>query len=133
MGYAPTRRLKAGGDWLAAFDTHPVPPAQLLVPATVVPMTSEIGGLVGHNDEVICTGRDRTFAAGAQVSLGSLVGLHRGDGHVEKMAHAIRASIAAMATTTMMMSKVVFFCSRKGLKPTSRTVTRTLGCLPSRR
>lgn len=81
-------------------------------------MPSEIGSLVGNHHEMVRAGRNRTMTTRAQILLGSLVGLNRGDRHVEKMAHAIRANIAAIATTTMMMSNVVFLCSRKGLKPT---------------
>lgn len=71
------------------------------------------------------------MTTGAEVLLGSLIGLHRSDRHVEKMAHAMSANIATMATTTMMMSNAVFVCSRNGLKPMGQTVTGRRFCLPS--
>lgn len=84
----------------------------------MVPVTSEIWSFVWHDNEVEGARWNRTVTSRTQVFLPSLIWLDRGDCHVEKMAHAIKAIIAAIATTTMMMSKVVFLCSRKGLNPT---------------
>ncbi len=105
---------------LATGGAGPVDPAHLLVPAPVMPMTSQIGSFVGNHHQVVCARRDGSHAPGTQILFGSLVRLDRGDGHVEKTAHAIKASIAAIATITMMMSNAVFLCSRKGLKPTNK-------------
>lgn len=85
-----------------------------------MPVTSEVGSIVGNDDEMERSRRYVPVASGTEVVLGRLVGLDRGDCHVEKIAHAISESIADRATTTMMTSKVVFLCSRKGLKPTVR-------------
>lgn len=83
-----------------------------------MPVSSLIGGVIGHDHEVERACWDRPLTSRAQVFLGCLVRLHRSDCHVEKIAHAIRATIAAQATTTMTMSSAVFLCSLKGLNPT---------------
>ena len=85
-----------------------------------MPVTSQIGCIVGHNHQMELARRYLTLTSGAQITLCCLIRLNRGDGHVEKIAHAIRAIITAIATTTMMMSKAVFLCSRNGLKPTCK-------------
>ena len=86
----------------------------------MVPVPSQIGCVVRYNHQMEPARWDLALTPGAKVPLGGLIRLNRGDGHVEKMAHAIRAIIAAIATTTMMMSSAVFLCSRKGLKPTCK-------------
>lgn len=83
-------------------------------------MTSQIGCVVWDNHQVEPAPRNLAFTSRTQIPLGGLIGLNRGDGHVEKTAHAIRVIIAAIATITMMMSNAVFLCSRKGLKPTCK-------------
>lgn len=50
---------------------------------------------------------DGEIATGAQVLLGRLIRLDRRDCYVEKMAHAITAIVAAMASTNMTMSAVL--------------------------
>ena len=60
------------------------------------------------------------MAARAEVLLLRLVGLDRGDGHVERIAHAITPIVASTASTTITMSSTVLSWSRKGLKPTPR-------------
>lgn len=106
VGASPARRLSAES------------PSHLLVPATVMPVPSQVRCLVGHHDQMKLSRRDGSFTARTQVCLGRLVRLNRGDRHVEKMAHAMSASMARMAATTMTMSTKVFSCCRNGLKPT---------------
>jgi hypothetical protein len=48
-----------------------------------------------------------------------------------KIAHAMTASPASTAKTTMTMSTALLSCSRNGLKPTASTVTGRVGCLLS--
>ena len=86
----------------------------------MVPVSSQIGRLIRHYHEVKLARRYLTLTSGTQITLGGLIGLNGGDGHVEKMAHAIRAIITASATTTMTMSNAVFLCSRNGLNPTCK-------------
>lgn len=88
------------------------------MPATVMPVTPPIGSVIGHHDQMECARWDRPVAPGAQIVLSRLIGLHGCDGYVEKIAHAMSASIAAMATTIMTTSSAVLLCSRKGLNPT---------------
>lgn len=113
---APTRCLAVS---VAGAETT----SQLLVPAPMVPMTAQVGSVVGDDHEVEGPRRDDPLAARTEVFLHRLVGLYRVDGYPEKIAHAMTASIARIATTTMTMSSVLFSCSRKGLKPTPQTVT----------
>ena len=96
------------------------PAAQLLVPAAVVPVTPHVGGLVGDYYQVEGPGKDHQLTSGTEIFLPGGVGLDGGDGHVEKIAHAMTASMARTATTTMMMSTMVLWCSRNGLKPTPK-------------
>lgn len=83
-----------------------------------MPVTPLIRRMIGHDDEVEGGRGDGPVAPGAQVFLGRLIRLHGGDGHVEKIAHAMSAIIAARATTTMTMSSAVLSCSLNGLNPT---------------
>jgi hypothetical protein len=73
-----------------------------------MPVPSQVGLVVGHDNEMKCAGRDDGLAARADVLLAGRVGLHRGDGHPEKIAHARTAKIATNATTTATMSAVLF-------------------------
>lgn len=117
-GFGPQLVGASGAGRLSAVDTHSVPAAQLLVPAAVMPVSPLFGGVVGHDHDVEGACWDRPLTSRAQILLGCLVRLYRGDGHVEKIAHAMRAIIAARATTTMTMSTTVLSCSRNGLNPT---------------
>jgi hypothetical protein len=81
-------------------------------------MAAQVDGVVGNHDQVECPRRYREITPGAQVLLEGLVGLNRADGYVEKRAHAITASVAASAMTTITMSNADFSFSRNGLKPT---------------
>ena len=62
--------------------------------------------------------RNGVLTAGAEVVLTGGVGLHRGDRHPEKIAHATTAKIAISAMTMAAMSAALLSCSRNGLKPT---------------
>lgn len=105
---------------------------QLLVPTAMVPMSPQIGSLVGDDHEVEGSRGDRPIASRTEVFLDRLIGLDGSDSYAEKIAHAITASMARMATTTMMMSTMVLSCCRNGLKPTDQTVTGIRACLRSR-
>ena len=72
-----------------------------------MPVPSQVGVVVGHDDNVKRAGRDDGLTARADVLLARRVGLHRGDGHPEKIAHARTANIATNATTTATMSAVL--------------------------
>lgn len=63
-------------------------------------------------------GEDGVAASRAYIGLHRLVRLYRGDGHPAKIAHAMTASVASAAKTTMAMSRALLWCSRNGLKPT---------------
>ncbi len=82
-------------------------------------MPTIVDVIVGNHHNVEDPCRDGVVAARAEVLLVRLVGLNRGDGHPEKIAHAMTASVANTANTTMTMSRTVFRCSRNGLKPTA--------------
>jgi len=86
-------------------------------------MAPEIRSFVGNHDQVKRALGNDPVTARTDVLLGGLVRLNWSDGYVEKTAHAINATMAESATMTMMTSRVVFLCSRKGLKPTLQTVT----------
>lgn len=111
--------------------TGAVSSPQLLVPAPMMPVPSHVRGLIGYHDEVKRARWDGPVAPGTQVFLGGLVGLNGRDRYVEKIAHAMTASMARIATTTMRMSTTVLSCCLNGLKPTARTVTGIHGCLRS--
>jgi hypothetical protein len=73
-----------------------------------MPMPSQVWLVVGHDNQMKHAGRDDGIAPGTDVVLARRVGLHGGDGHPEKIAHARTANIATSATTTATMSAVLF-------------------------
>lgn len=83
-----------------------------------MPVTSQIGFIIRNNHEMKRSRWNREIAARAEILLDRLVRLNGTDGYVEKSAHAMTASIAAPATTTMTMSRGLFSWSRNGLNPT---------------
>lgn len=91
--------------------------SELFVPATVMPVTSQLRFMVRDDHEVKSAFGDREIAPGAQILLARSIGLHRADRYPEKIAHNTKAIALPMASTTMNMSKDVIFCSRNGLKP----------------
>ncbi len=82
-----------------------------------MPVTSKVGGLVRDHDEMESPGRDGELASRAQILLGRRIGLHRGDGYPEKIAHASTANAAIRPMMSIAMSALFLFESRKGLKP----------------
>jgi len=94
--------------------------SQFLVPAPVVPVTAHVDRIVGYDDEMEGPGRDGVLTARAEVLLDRLIGLNGAHRHPERIAHAITATMARTAITTIAMSSAVFSCSRNGLKPTPR-------------
>lgn len=73
-----------------------------------MPVPSQVGLVVRHDYQMKGAGRDDGVAAGTDVLLARRIGLHGGDGHPEKIAHARTANIATNATTTATMSAVLF-------------------------
>jgi hypothetical protein len=73
-----------------------------------MPVTAQVWLVVGHDNKMKGAGEDDGLAAWADVLLAGRVGLHRRDGHPEKIAHARTANIATNATTTATMSAVLF-------------------------
>jgi hypothetical protein len=90
-----------------------------LVPAAVMPVPAQVGLVVGNDDHMEGSGRDRVVAARADVFLPGLVGLDGRDGYVGRIAHTIAAMAAAPARTITTMSAALLSCFRKGLKPTA--------------
>lgn len=84
--------------------SHAKASAQLLVPTAVVPVTPQVGGLVGHYDHMKNTRRDGQLAARAEVFLDGCVGLHQVDGHPEKIAHTSTATVARMPMASITVS-----------------------------
>ena len=105
--------------------------SQLLVPASVVPVAPQVGGLVGYHHHVKDPCRDGQPAAGAEVFLDGRVGLYRADGYPEKIAHTSSATIARKPMLIITMSPGFLSLSLKGLKPMGRTVNDLTSCLPS--
>ncbi len=82
-----------------------------------MPVTSKVGGLIRDHDEMESPGRDGELASRAQILLGRRIGLHRGDGYPEKIAHASTTNAAIRPMMSIAMSALFLFESRKGLKP----------------
>lgn len=82
-----------------------------------MPVTSQVGRVVWHHHDMERARGDGELAARAQVLLARLVGLHRGHGHVEKIAQPITARVAITASTTITMSVALRSWLRNGLKP----------------
>lgn len=87
------------------------------MPATVMPMTSQIRLMVRDHNEMEGPFGDGQIATGTQILLACGVRLHRADDYPEKIAHNTKATAVPIARTTMMTSNGVLFCSRNGLKP----------------
>ena len=79
------------------------PAAQLFMPATVVPMASEIGLVFGHYDQMEGSGGNRGIATGTYVVLAGGVGLNRRDRY-PRIAHASRTTTTAIVTITRAIS-----------------------------
>ena len=101
------------------------------MPAPVVPVTTHVDSFIRYHNQMKGAGRNNAFATRAHVFLARLIGLDRADGYVEKSAHAISASTAPTASTTIAMSSAELFCGRNGLNPIPETVTAPTVCLPS--
>jgi hypothetical protein len=83
-------------------------------------VAAEIGGVLGHDDEVALTDIDRTGTPRALVALAGGVGLHEGDDlYPEMAAHATNARAMRIVVATRTMSNVLRSCCRNGLKPTA--------------
>lgn len=82
-----------------------------------MPVTSEVGRIIGHDNHVIDPDRDVQLTAGAEIFLSRGVSLDRADSYPENIAHMTRAIADPMASTTITMSIGDRFCSRNGLKP----------------
>ena len=92
---------------------------KLFVPAPVVPVAPQIGGLVRHHDEMEGPGWDRCVAAGTYVVLAGGVGLDRGDRY-PRIAHASSARMITMVPMTRATSRGDLRAGRNGLNPIDR-------------
>lgn len=63
--------------------SHSALGAKLFVPAAVVPMTTQLGGRVGHHHEMEGTGLDDRLAPGADIRLAGGIGLDGSHRHLE--------------------------------------------------
>lgn len=93
-----------------------------------MPVTSQVGPLVRHNHQMEGSRWDGEVTSGAQVFLARLVRLDGANSYAEKIAHAITAKIDSTATITIAMSRTDLSCSRKGLSPTTETLTPSTDC-----
>jgi len=82
----------------------PEPATHLLVPATLVPVATQVRLIVGHHDQMKGPGKNAQLTPGTDVLLARRIGLNRGDGHPEKIAHARTAKIATRARAIATMS-----------------------------
>ena len=74
--------------------------------------------MIRHDNHVKGSRWNGVVASRADVLLEGGVGLDRGDGYPEKIAHAITASVNTIATTNITTSAILLSSSRNGLKPT---------------
>lgn len=81
-------------------------------------MASEIWFVIRHDNNMKGSRWNGVLTPRADVLLEGGVGLNRGDGYPEKIAHAITASVNTIATTNITTSATPFSSSRNGLKPT---------------
>lgn len=87
-----------------------------------MPVASQVGVQLGHDDEVSFAHFDRTVTAGTDVLLAGGIRLDRCDGlYPERAAHSTRATVSRIAPATKAKSTTVFRCWRKGLKPMSES------------
>ena len=84
-----------------------------------MPVSSEIRGMLGDDDEVALADFDPPVAARAQVALAGGVRLDRRDDLYPVSAHNTRAAVTRNVPITMATSTAVLRCWRKGLKPIS--------------
>ena len=89
---------------------------ELLVPATVMPVAAEVGGVVGHHDQVESPRRNCGVAAGAYVTLAGGVRLYRRDRY-PRIAHASKTRTITIVPTTRATSSGDLRAGRKGLNP----------------
>lgn len=83
------------------------------MPAASVPVTSQVRGVLGNDDQVVGPGRDRQLTTGAQIRLAGGVGLDRDDhlvihGQPPATAQATAAIVSISAPTTIATSSHVF-------------------------
>lgn len=74
----------------------------------MVPVPSQVGLVIGHDNQVEHPGGDGQLASGADVLLARRVCLDGGDRYPEKIAHARTAKIATRAMTIAAMSAPLF-------------------------
>jgi hypothetical protein len=94
--------------------------AEILVPAAVMPVPTQIGSMVGDDHQMKRARRNRPVAAGTEVGLPRRIWLDRRNGdfvHQPKIAHPTTTRVAKAAMTTMAMSSAVFVWGRNGFSP----------------
>lgn len=83
-------------------------------------MAPKLGGILGYDNEMAITGLDASVASRTLVPLARRVWLYeRYYLYPERAAHATKASVTAIVTTTRTRSNTLRSCCRKGLKPTA--------------
>lgn len=87
-----------------------------------MPMTSEVGLVVRHNDEMEGARRDRAVTSRAGVVLAGVMGLNRADCYPQ-IAHANSPITRTTVAATRTRSKASLRACRKGLNPIKRTLT----------
>jgi len=88
------------------------------IPASPVPVATQIGFEFWDDDEVPDSRLDVPVTAGADVALAGGIRLYRGDDlYPESVAHARSTTTTSKVPTTMTMSTADFCWERKGLKP----------------
>ena len=96
-----------------------VQPAEFLVPAAVMPMTPQIGCVVGYHHQMERSRKDRGVTAGADIAFTGGVGLNRRDGY-PRIAHASKTTTITTVPMTRAMSRGDLRAGRKGLNPIGR-------------
>lgn len=74
----------------------------------MVPVSAHVHFVLRDDHDMERAGRNRVIATGTEVLLDSLIGLDGSDRQPAKIAHAMTASMASTAMTTMAMSTADF-------------------------
>lgn len=92
------------------------------MPAALVPVSAEVGFVVGNYHEVEHARRDDAVTPRADVLLAGCMRLNRSDRYPQ-IAHARRPTMTTMVAATRTRSRAFLRAGRKGLKPMRWTLT----------
>ena len=81
-----------------------------------MPMTAQVGFLVGHHHQVKGSRGNHGIAAGARIALAGGIGLDRRDRY-PRIAHASKTTMMTTVPMTRAMSNGDLRAGRKGLNP----------------